>query len=806
MKTITKFTAQKKLLFLLFVYFITGPKPTTVLASELLVGQGKGDITGPAAELGMMGYANLDQKTAGIRSRIYARAFIFVEPSSKKRAVFVSVDGGQLFHSITQGVERDLKPIFGDMYTQRNIILSATHSHSTPGGHSQFALYNFTILGFNKQNYDIIKNGIVKAIKRAHADLSPGKLFLTQGKATETIGVNRSQNAFEKNSTKNKEGLESGVNPIMTMVKIVKEGKITGLINWFAVHPVSMNSGNRLINGDNKGLASYLWEKEYKKGEFVAAFAQSASADVSPNHHLDGTGPGRDLIESNEIVAKRQFKLSRQLMKEPGIELDASIDFSHRFVDIANTIVSSNFSATGHAEQTCTAAMGVSFAAGTEDGRGPTGIFKEGTTEWNPFFQSMVDILNLPSDNLRRCQAPKPILLAVGKAIPEPWVPQVVPMSIIKLGQLSILAIPGEMTVAAGKVLREEVERKLGGTSIIAGLANAYSSYVTTYQEYQIQSYEGGSTLYGPHTHAAYLQAFSSLADQLQEPVSESREKEPKPREFQLPMVRLQPGVIKDSTKDNEVFGSRIENPGRQYRRRDTVVASFRTGHPKNNPLTGSSFLEVQKETDHGQWHTIATDHDWSTTYRWARNDGIFSAVSTAFITWRIPPKTPPGIYRILHHGHSRELVSRQITSFTGTSRSFEVFAEERKHNSYRLISLKAPNGDMINVNGGGFVRSTADIFNPSARFEIIYLDNDEIAFRHSLTGKFLAINVKCMIILGGRQVNPDSRFTMLEAEKNRAYFKSSVSDRYLRVGMLGRLWADRKTPGSKGLFQRIFW
>ena len=35
-----------------------------------------------------------------------------------------------------------------------------------------------------------------------------------------------------------------------------------GVINWFAVHPTSMNNTNLLINGDNKGLASQLLEKD----------------------------------------------------------------------------------------------------------------------------------------------------------------------------------------------------------------------------------------------------------------------------------------------------------------------------------------------------------------------------------------------------------------------------------------------------------------------------------------------------------------------------------------------------------------
>ena len=39
------------------------------------------------------------------------------------------------------------------------------------------------------------------------------------------------------------------------------EDKPIGILNWFAVHPTSMNKTNRLISGDNKGAASLMMEK-----------------------------------------------------------------------------------------------------------------------------------------------------------------------------------------------------------------------------------------------------------------------------------------------------------------------------------------------------------------------------------------------------------------------------------------------------------------------------------------------------------------------------------------------------------------
>ena len=120
------------------------------------IGSGVYDITGPAAELGMMGYAMVEQKTTGIHQRLRSRAYVIVSPCNNKRAVFVSADLGQIFQVVKQKVMQKLTAAYGSTYTDANVMLTATHTHSGPGGFSHYALYNLTILGFDKQNLDLI--------------------------------------------------------------------------------------------------------------------------------------------------------------------------------------------------------------------------------------------------------------------------------------------------------------------------------------------------------------------------------------------------------------------------------------------------------------------------------------------------------------------------------------------------------------------------------------------------------------------------------------------------------------------------
>lgn len=47
---------------------------------------------------------------------------------------------------------------------------------------------------------------------------------------------------------------------------------------------------------------------------------------------------------------------------------------------------------------------------------------------------------------------------------------------------------------------------------VLAGLSNTYVDYITTFEEYQVQRYEGASTIYGPYSLDAYIDLFTKLA------------------------------------------------------------------------------------------------------------------------------------------------------------------------------------------------------------------------------------------------------------------------------------------------------
>ena len=58
-------------------------------------------------------------------------------------------------------VMKKLEETYGNMYSTKNVLLSATHTHSGPGGYFQDLLLIMTSKGFVKQTFYSLVDGIV---------------------------------------------------------------------------------------------------------------------------------------------------------------------------------------------------------------------------------------------------------------------------------------------------------------------------------------------------------------------------------------------------------------------------------------------------------------------------------------------------------------------------------------------------------------------------------------------------------------------------------------------------------------------
>ncbi|EFA82919.1 Acetylornitine deacetylase [Heterostelium album PN500] len=688
------------------------------------VGVGIYDVTGPAAETGMMGYAVPQQVTEGLHFRLRARAFAFMD-SNGSRAVYVSVDACMIFQAVKLQVVQMLTDHFGPMiYNEDNVLLSGIHTHSGPAGYSKYALYGITALGFYQENFDVICNGIFQAILMAHNDLQPGSISVTQSTLYNS-NINRSPNAYLNNPLEERLKYQDDVDKNITVLKIEDAaGSPIGAITFFAVHCVSMNNTNHLISGDNKGYASYMFEK-YMNGNntlpgfggFVAAFGQSNEGDVSPNVNgplcRDGSpcapdstcngknegcyaeGPGKDMFDSTKIIGSNQFEKALEMFQSTNqmpISM-AGINYRHSWLPITNITVYPPFTPTATPATTCRAAMGYSFAAGTTDGPGAFDFTQNDNSSTNPFWNFISKFIADPTEEQKECQSPKPILLDVGltanllmltflfKSIrqtkPIPWQPDIVPIQIITIGNIVLCAVPGEFTTMSGRRLREQIAGIIGNSLgadpivLVAGLSNTYSGYIATYEEYQVQRFEAAATAYGPHTLGAYQQEFGKLAQSIVDKTLVPPG--PPPRNMTGHTFFFLPPVIYDDAPGGR-FGAVYQDVESTYQigQNAPVQVVFYGANLRNNFMTQSSFLTVDYEEQPGKWTTVLNDGDWDTRLYWKMHDLSQSLIT---IEWFIGETFPvqPGTYRITHSGFAKpSALSDKRIPYYGESSTFQ--------------------------------------------------------------------------------------------------------------------------------------
>ncbi|XP_009410869.2 neutral ceramidase [Musa acuminata AAA Group] len=745
--------------------------------STYLIGLGSYDITGPAADVNMMGYANAEQIASGVHFRLKARTFIVAEPGGN-RVVFVNLDACMASQLVTIKVHERLKSRYGNMYNEKNVAISGIHTHSGPGGYLQYVVYIVTSLGFVRQSFDAIVDGIEQSIIEAHENLRPGNIFVNNGELLDA-SINRSPSAYLNNPAIERSHYKYDVDKEMTLLKFVDEkwGAV-GSFNWFATHGTSMSRTNSLISGDNKGAAARFMEdwaeqeglpkgsdsryhgavvtgprhsrfyrrvsiiipqphenvyeleqlassfpasggrhlassksvsqrvrdRQDGKPKFVSAFCQSNCGDVSPNvlgafcidtglpcdfNHSTcngknelcyGRGPGYpDEFESTRIIGDRQFVKAVELFDTASELVKGKVDYRQTYLDFSKLQITLT-DGDQKVVKTCPVAMGFAFAAGTTDGPGMFD-FKQGDDKGNAFWKLVRNILKTPSQEQIACQQPKPILLDTGDMnVPYDWAPSILPVQIIRIGQVVILCVPGEFTTMAGRRLRDAVRTVLTSDGsgefgsnvqiVIAGLSNTYSQYVTTFEEYQIQRYEGASTLYGPHTLSGYIQEFKKLASALLN--GKSFGSDLQPPDLLDKQISLLPPVVMDATPAGVKFGDTSADvpENSTFRPGDMVTATFWSACPRNDLLTKGTFSLVEF-LDSSTWVPAYDDDDFSLRFKWSRPSQL-SSYSHATLEWRIPESATAGVYRLRHFGASKSLLGK-ISHFTGTSRAFVV-------------------------------------------------------------------------------------------------------------------------------------
>ncbi|MBT3984513.1 MAG: hypothetical protein HOE90_24365 [Bacteriovoracaceae bacterium] len=536
--------------------------------TTLLVGRSKSDITFSTKSVAMFGWADTRNTIKGVETPLYCRAVVLKEADSSKKIVMVNIEYCMISQALYLGIIRKLKADHPELeVTEQNLQVSANHTHSAPSGYCHYPIYNLPTPGYCKEIYNFLVDAIVKAVVSAHQSFVPGVVKYHYGAFAEDIPVAFNRSIIPYVANPDAERIPYGhrhkaIDRNMYLLRVEGEdGKPLASLNWFGVHCTSVKNTNNLISSDNKGWAAKLHEESINQNgdnpDFISLFMQSTGADVSPNYKLyfglrGYRGAFRDMFESKNFNGKLQADQAIKLFDEASQKtpLKAQIGYLTKYNDLTNIEAMPEFSFGKAGAKTGDPALGIFLMKGANgEGSGIPG-----------FIIFLIKMLSrLLTKNLSKVHGEKDIFIdckrrtvfgikrlyllpvpnfvemyvrsvkfftKIASKVDFPFYHTHNPIQIFSIGNFAILGLPGEPTTTQGRRLRKSTLPQLAKLGIknlvIAGYCNSYHGYITTYEEYQKQNYEGGHTVYGMWTGAAYQTLAIELSKQF---VDEKTEK-----------------------------------------------------------------------------------------------------------------------------------------------------------------------------------------------------------------------------------------------------------------------------------------
>jgi neutral ceramidase len=555
------------------------------------VGVAKVEIEFEGEGFGMMGYGRAFNVIKGRSTPLYCRSFCF-ENTAEDRLFFVQAEICMVFPEIKRELLDRLQRNYKDsIFRDDNIMLTGQHTHSAPAGFSHYPMYNFSVPGFRPHVFEAVVRAFYDAIVRSYENVQDAvlKFGYADFPDEEDVGFNRSLAAYNANpEVKKRKDTEThlAIERTMFLLKVENpDGDTLGQINWFGVHPTSLGNRVNLISYDNKGYAAEYLEHDLGEGA-VSIFAQQFAGDVSPNFHGSGKkwpkGKFKDDIESAKFNGRLQSNQALRILAKMDHRnklLSGQMDSELIYRDFSKVTIDSEFTGGSEDERTWLPCHGIAFLKGTPvDGRGmPDGIATLAVSISKSIRQSELNKAQILSPEKRdliqakyRAQDPKDIAIETGEgmvmgskdiqnlfipgildgtimqmkkehrdgALRElPWSPVVLPLQYFRIGELAIIGFPGEITTEAGRQLRELCTKILKEAGIrhvvVSTYANSYFGYCTTFEEYQLQLYEGGHTVFGNRTHDAFRTEFKKMLSECLKPKEDRKfERNAKPKVF----------------------------------------------------------------------------------------------------------------------------------------------------------------------------------------------------------------------------------------------------------------------------------
>src|SRR5215207_2239091 len=470
-------------------------------ASGLRAGAGRADIT-PRTGYYMFGWVRSDARAQGQLTRLFARTIVLKRGNQK--VALLSADMG----AIPNGLVVDAaKRVAARGYSDRNVIVSASHTHSAATGYFNYSAFNTvaptdTTPGqfqvgkpADEELYSFLSRQIAVSIRRADRDLAPARAGWGSARL---IGLteNRSLEAHLANHgiivpfgagevSMDPKGYLHTIDPNVSVLRVdkVEDGRDVPIGMWstFADHGTVVKPTFSYYNADHHAAAARIAEDRIRRiadvpggQEIVNSYGNSDEGDITAG--IEHSGPA-----GAYEVGRREALAMVRAWRAAGRSLDATPKLSLRWT---RACFCGRSTAVGPVDER--AVVGLPFLTGSEENRGP-----------------LYDETGIPFEGYRSPVAtPRQGNKIQTIRDPNGTFPNAVPLSAVRVGSEVIVTIPGEMSEQMGRRLRHAVLRAARGSGVrrivVSGLANDFIQYLTTPEEYGRQHYEGGSTLFGP--------------------------------------------------------------------------------------------------------------------------------------------------------------------------------------------------------------------------------------------------------------------------------------------------------------------
>lgn len=432
---------------------------------------------GPPEE-GAAPRAPMFRRPARAGDALGARALLLLPDDGGPAVAFVRMD-------LIVPERRLVADVLGDVghlhLTPETLLLSATHTHSGPGGFQRIAFAAISGTDhFDRAVYDAVRRAIVEALRVASRDARPARLAFPRARDRGASGLP----ILARNRCRAHGGIDDRV--LALRVEDAKDGHVRALLLHYAVQPVMLRPRHLAFGRDLPGAIEDALGRALP-GHPLILFLNGAMGDVSPRSMPPGGEEGAARMArafAERVVADLQEGPAFDHLRVRAARVERDLGTPFTFVSVG--------SRAAFARRVVPSAWGddaPSVLANLIALPANALLWSLGLSEVRAgfTFDGAAGVLLVPQGAWTRMPHPFGALVLDAGREGVPPVPKAV-----------LLWQGGIPTEAVGRSWRRSVEARELPTPFVMSLTNDVLGYVTTEEEYDGScAYEARATFHG---------------------------------------------------------------------------------------------------------------------------------------------------------------------------------------------------------------------------------------------------------------------------------------------------------------------